>query len=567
MSSQDPETSFVTRTASGNIQTTEGTLHVSRPFRSRTSKKMRAMITFVPRKSHFDTTNETSGANEFRGFFTLFWISLFIFTVRTYLLSYESEGHALNLRFATMFSQDAVTLAISDAVLVASSVICVPFAKAVRNGWIRVRPAIIVQHTMQTAILSIVIHWTYYRRWPWVQSGFLTLHTLVMLMKMHSYLNINFHLKHAHNQLQTLLANLRTATAESGGWEKAVEEAIVYRDRTNTASDGEFSNTDTPSVGTPPMVSGARMAYVDADGVKDLRRRLTSLGDKRVVVDEARLGSTNGGDDTPVDTLTADTQDLSSHPSERISRLARECVELQGELTSAGPERVTWPDNITYRNFAVYLLIPSLVYELEYPRTDHIRPLYLMEKAIAFFGSFTLLYTFTETFILPVMPLTHHQSFARSLLDLSLPFMISYLLLFYIIFECICNFFAEISYFADRQFYEDWWNSTSQSEFSRKWNIPVYSFLLRHVYASSITNYRLSRSAAMFLTFLLSACAHELVMVVVTQKIRHVVFSSQCIYFHFNSSKFLSSPMLGNIVFWLGLYAGFPLLCVGYVAY
>lgn len=27
------------------------------------------------------------------------------------------------------------------------------------------------------------------------------------------------------------------------------------------------------------------------------------------------------------------------------------------------------------------------------------------------------------------------------------------------------------------------------------------------------------------------------------------------------------NKLLGNLVFWLGLYAGFPLLCVAYVAY
>ena len=27
------------------------------------------------------------------------------------------------------------------------------------------------------------------------------------------------------------------------------------------------------------------------------------------------------------------------------------------------------------------------------------------------------------------------------------------------------------------------------------------------------------------------------------------------------------NKMLGNVVFWLGLYAGFPLLCVAYVIY
>ena len=48
-------------------------------------------------------------------------------------------------------------------------------------------------------------------------------------------------------------------------------------------------------------------------------------------------------------------------------------------------------------------------------------------------GSFALLYTVTESFIMPLTP-SPDQSFFRSLLDLALPFMIAYLLLFYIIF-------------------------------------------------------------------------------------------------------------------------------------
>jgi len=94
--------------------------------------------------------------------------------------------------------------------------------------------------------------------------------------------------------------------------------------------------------------------------------------------------------------------------------------------------------------------------------------------------------------------------------------------------------------FADRQFYEDWvsfprfsipcrplstgfqWNSTSWDEFARKWNKPVHTFLLRHVYSATRKSYRISKASAMFVTFLVSALAHELVMVVVTKKIRWV---------------------------------------------
>jgi sterol O-acyltransferase len=35
--------------------------------------------------------------------------------------------------------------------------------------------------------------------------------------------------------------------------------------------------------------------------------------------------------------------------------------------------------------------------------------------------------------------------------------------------------------FADRNFYDDWWNSSSFDQFARKWNKPVHEFLLRHV--------------------------------------------------------------------------------------
>lgn len=50
---------------------------------------------------------------------------------------------------------------------------------------------------------------------------------------------------------------------------------------------------------------------------------------------------------------------------------------------------------------------------------------------MATFGTFTLLYSVTEVFILPKI---HQASFFRSMLDLALPFMVAYLLLFYIIF-------------------------------------------------------------------------------------------------------------------------------------
>jgi len=164
------------------FETTNGTLYLSKPYRSTSSKKLRALISFVPRNSTFDMNNESSNKNEFRvcltlilfvnsinvtvfqGFFTLFWMSLFIFTLQSYVRGIETHGRPLNLHFATMFSQDAITLALSDGVLVLSTGVCVLFAKGLRNGWMKYDwTGVILQHLLQTTILFGAISWTFNR--------------------------------------------------------------------------------------------------------------------------------------------------------------------------------------------------------------------------------------------------------------------------------------------------------------------------------------------------------------------------------------------------------------------
>lgn len=54
--------------------------------------------------------------------------------------------------------------------------------------------------------------------------------------------------------------------------------------------------------------------------------------------------------------------------------------------------------------------------------------------------------------------------------EISLPMLIFTKIIFFTTWEFICNAFAEITYFGDRQFYLDWWNSTTFEEFNRKWN-------------------------------------------------------------------------------------------------
>ena len=138
-------------------------------------------------------------------------------------------------------------------------------------------------------------------------------------------------------------------------------------------------------------------------------------------------------------------------------------------------------------------------------------------------------------------------------------------------FECVCQGFAEITRFADREFYQDWWNSTSMDEYARKWNRPVHHFLLQHVYFSMVVRYGMSKQTASTLTFLISPVFHELVMIIVTGKIRGYLFVLQMsqipLMFMARLQFIRARPVLGNILFWAGMIIGLPILNILYIVF
>lgn len=89
---------------------------------------------------------------------------MFLFAVRTYIRSIETNGYALDLVFATMFSRHGLTLAISDFILVLSTGLCVPFVKAVQKGYIKYYwTGLVLQHLWQLGVLVIAVKWTFNR--------------------------------------------------------------------------------------------------------------------------------------------------------------------------------------------------------------------------------------------------------------------------------------------------------------------------------------------------------------------------------------------------------------------
>ncbi|KAG8870642.1 hypothetical protein FRC20_011520 [Serendipita sp. 405] len=537
-----------------------GTLHVQ-PFRRPGSKQLRAVVTFVPRPSRFDSSD--SGAEQFRGFYTLFWIFCTLLSVKTIVYHHKETGSLLSLTFANVMSKDLFSLLLSEMVLTFTSLFAVVLVKAFKRGYVRYYwTGVVIQHVYQTIMLAAAITWTFNRQWAWVQSGYFTLRCLVLLMKIHSYLAVNGYLQEMDEKATKVEQRLRKLTNKVGGWDQAVSDARARREELEQQ---DTTPSETPSLikqhsnnyfGQPPAATALRNRLQNLEVPSVLKRDLSSNS-------IATESSFKRAAAPSLPAVGPPSHPLVDHPDKDISSLAHELSELEAELTSSHKNKTRWPANLTWANYVDYQFLPTLVYEIEYPRTDRIRPLYVLEKTVATFGTFFLLYQYTEHYIMPFVPApgqTTGQSFVHNLVDLALPFMICYLILFYLIFECICNGFAELSCFADREFYNDWWNSTSFDQYARKWNKPVHAFLLKHVYTSTLSYKAVGKGGAAFLTFLLSACVHELVMAVVTKKIRPYLFvlqMSQIPLIALGRVPFIKrNKILGNTVFWVGLMAG-----------
>ena len=181
-------------------------------------------------------------------------------------------------------------------------------------------------------------------------------------MKMHSYITLNWQLQSVTEQSGELFDSLKEKTKAFGGWDKALTDAIAKKTELQLqASTTHASSTLEPTpIGTPPVVEGFSTATVDVSTASALRQRLNAMASLPSNDNQSPL--LNAGVDTD--------HPLIHHPDPEISAMAKDYSELQSELTSSGPQHVTWPNNITWKDFAMYQLIPTLVYDLEYPRTD-----------------------------------------------------------------------------------------------------------------------------------------------------------------------------------------------------
>lgn len=184
-----------------------------------------------------------------------------------------------------------------------------------------------------------------------------------------------------------------------------------------------------------------------------------------------------------------------------------------------------YPRNITLGNLAYFWLAPTLVYQPVYPRTAYIRWSFVGKRMFEFFCLAVVIWLLSAQYAAPVLRNSIDKiadmevaSIFERVMKLSTISLVIWLAGFFALFQSLLNALAEVMRFGDREFYTDWWNSSSLGMYWRSWNRPVYLFMKRHVY-SPLVGRGWSPLAASTVVFTLSAFLHEMLVGIPTHNL------------------------------------------------
>jgi sterol O-acyltransferase len=101
------------------------------------------------------------------------------------------------------------------------------------------------------------------------------------------------------------------------------------------------------------------------------------------------------------------------------------------------------------------MVLPTFIYQINYPKTTHKKSmLFIFQKLILAALLIIKVYHITTENMLPVIYEYKNYRFMSFYLRMVIPISVTYLISIFIAFDLILNTVAEITGFADRQFYE-----------------------------------------------------------------------------------------------------------------
>lgn len=382
---------------------------------------------FTRQFTTFDRQNPLSSESPFHGFFTLFWLAMVLVFLRVSAYNWKQYGNPLGNQaiMELMFSRDVLVLGLTDATMCLSTCFCLLLQRAVLKGYVNWgRSGWIIQNIWQSFYLGAVVSWTFYREWPWTHTVFIIIHALVFVMKQHSYSFYNGYLSGVYRRRAMLQEKLRQLRQV-----EPIESAPYSPAWPVSPQQSSTTAVDLPTINTQ-LTEG------------DNAHRRRSMGPRT---------STNLGNETS-DVANVSAAMAAGRALDHDQMLAFERIILE-EIRSLDKElqkktsspKACYPNNLTWTNLADWTFLPTLVYELEYPRQDKINWSYLAEKTVATFGVMAVMQVISQAYIYPPVAETVRMKEAGvslmerleqmpwTISDLTFPLLLEQLLTWYLI--------------------------------------------------------------------------------------------------------------------------------------
>lgn len=256
-----------------------------------------------------------------------------------------------------------------------------------------------------------------------------------MLMKQHSYASYN---GHCIPCLIFGFSHLLTIHAVS----ELYQRRRILEQKLSALDDPEVTS---PTNNSPSSDLAYATSYLDPSDLQQLSRRRKSIPNQNMIEVDNEISSIASAiaSDAPLD-----------HDQVRSLRklISFEIKSITEELKGTTSQTENhYPHNLTLRDFYGYILLPTVVYELEYPRQATINWSYVAEKTAATFGVIGVMIVVSTAFIYPVVAsVVQKKEDGMSLRDrlaaipwvfsdLLFPFFMEYILSWYVIWECVVS--------------------------------------------------------------------------------------------------------------------------------
>lgn len=232
-----------------------------------------------------------------------------------------------------------------------------------------------------------------------------------------------------------------------------------------------------------------------------------------------------------------------------------------------------YPSNITLGNLLYFLVTPTLSYQPVYPRTEYIRWSFIIKRSAEALLGVIMINCIIDQFAYPTVINALHPlkeldlvGITERALKLSISSVHIWLLLFFSWNHCFLNILAELTRFADRGFYGAWWNASTMEEFWRLWNVPVHSWIKRHIY-NPLSSKGVPSSISVIIVFFISGVFHEICVGAPTHVIQLWAFWGMFLQVPLiiatkEFAKRYPTSSVGNYVFWISFCIFGQPICV-----